>query len=90
MDLSDFWLLLKQYGPLVLVVVFFLWQNWLRELRMSNRINEAGRRAAQRALAYGGALHGRDYAEHDHDGAAGEVPGRAASSARCGTNAMKD
>ena len=39
MDLSDFLLLLKQYGPLVLVVLFFLWQNWLRELRMSNRIN---------------------------------------------------
>jgi hypothetical protein len=40
MDMTDLWLLLKQYGPLVLVVGFFLWQNWLRELRMSNRINK--------------------------------------------------
>ena len=40
MELTDLWLLLKQYGPLVLVVGFFLWQNWLRELRMSRRINK--------------------------------------------------
>jgi hypothetical protein len=40
MDMTDLWLLLRQYGPLVLVVGFFLWQNWLRELRMSNRINK--------------------------------------------------
>ena len=40
MDLSDFLLMLKQYGPLVLVVLFFLWQNWLRELRMDKRINK--------------------------------------------------
>ena len=40
MDISDLWLLLRQYGPLVLVVAFFLWQNWLRELRMSNRITK--------------------------------------------------
>ena len=40
MELSDLWLLLRQYGPLVLVVGFFLWQNWLRELRMSKRISK--------------------------------------------------
>jgi hypothetical protein len=40
MDISDFWFLLRQYGPLVLVGSFFLWQNWLRELRMSNRITK--------------------------------------------------
>jgi hypothetical protein len=40
MELSDLLLLLKQYGPLVLVVGFFLWQNWLRELRMSKRISK--------------------------------------------------
>jgi hypothetical protein len=40
MELSDLWLLLRQYGPLVLVVGFFLWQNWLRELRMSRRIDK--------------------------------------------------
>jgi len=31
--------LLKQYGPLVLVVVFLLWQGWQRELRMDKRID---------------------------------------------------
>jgi hypothetical protein len=40
MDMTDLWLLLRQYGPLVLVVGFFLWQNWLRELRMSKRIDK--------------------------------------------------
>jgi hypothetical protein len=40
MDLSDLLVLLRQYGPLVLVVGFFLWQNWLRELRMSKRISK--------------------------------------------------
>ncbi len=40
MDLSDFLLLLKQYGPLLTVVLFFLRQNWRRELRMSNRITK--------------------------------------------------
>jgi hypothetical protein len=32
--------LLKQYGPLVLVVVFLLWQGWVRETRMSKRITK--------------------------------------------------
>jgi hypothetical protein len=36
--MTDLLLLLKQYGPLVFVVAFFLWQNWLREQRMSSRI----------------------------------------------------
>lgn len=40
MELTDIWMLLKQYGPLVLVVGFFLWQNWLRELRMGKRIDK--------------------------------------------------
>ena len=31
--------LLKQYGPLVLVVVYLLWQGWNRETRMGNRID---------------------------------------------------
>ena len=34
------WPLLKQYGPLAIVVAFFFWQNWLRELRMSDRITK--------------------------------------------------
>jgi len=29
---------LKQYGPLVLVVAFLLWQGWAREIRMGKRI----------------------------------------------------
>ena len=40
MGLSDCLLLLRQYGPLAVVVGFFLWQNWLRELRMSKRISK--------------------------------------------------
>ncbi len=38
MDMTYLWPLLKQYGPLAIVVAFFFWQNWLRELRMSDRI----------------------------------------------------
>jgi len=30
--------LLKQYGPLILVTAFFLWQGWVREGRMTKRI----------------------------------------------------
>ena len=30
--------LLKQYGPLVLVMAFLLWQGWVREGRMGKRI----------------------------------------------------
>jgi hypothetical protein len=40
MDMSNLLVLLKQYGPLALVVAYFLWQNWLRELRMSDRITK--------------------------------------------------
>jgi hypothetical protein len=32
--------LLKQYGPLVLVIAFFLWQGWVREGRMTKRIEK--------------------------------------------------
>jgi len=28
----------RQYGPLALVVAFFLWQNWVREERLNKRI----------------------------------------------------
>ena len=31
---------LKQYGPLALVVAFLLWQGWVREARMSKRITK--------------------------------------------------
>jgi len=36
--LADGIALLKQYGPLVLVVAVFLWQSWVRECRMNKRI----------------------------------------------------
>lgn len=39
-DIGDLITVLKQYGPLVVVVVFFLWQGWVRENRMSARINK--------------------------------------------------
>jgi len=35
---ADAVFLLKQYGPLVLVVAFLLWQGWVRECRMGKRI----------------------------------------------------
>jgi hypothetical protein len=31
---------LKQYGPLVLMVCLLLWQGWLRECRLGKRINK--------------------------------------------------
>jgi hypothetical protein len=34
----DLLMLLKQYGPLALVAAFVLWQGWVRENRMSKRI----------------------------------------------------
>jgi hypothetical protein len=37
---ADMLLLLKQYGPLILVAAFFLWQGWVREGRMSKRIEQ--------------------------------------------------
>ena len=76
MDMSNLLVLLKQYGPLALVVAFFLWQNWLRELRMSNRITKLEDEQREVLLADGRALHGRDHAEHGHDGATGKGPGR--------------
>jgi len=32
--------ILKQYGPLVLVMCFLLWQGWLRECRLNNRVSK--------------------------------------------------
>lgn len=37
---TDVIALLKQYGPLVLVGAFLLWQSWVREIRMSKRITK--------------------------------------------------
>jgi hypothetical protein len=31
--------LCKQYGPLFVAVIFFLWRDWKREDRLSRRIN---------------------------------------------------
>ena len=39
-DIGELITVLKQYGPLVLVVAFFLWQGWCRENRMSARITK--------------------------------------------------
>ena len=32
--------LLKQYGPLLVVTAFFLWQGWVRENRLCDRIDD--------------------------------------------------
>jgi len=39
-DFQEVIYILKQYGPLGLVAAFFLWQGWVRELRMSARITK--------------------------------------------------
>ena len=36
--LADAIAILKQYGPLVVVTAFFLWQGWVREWRLNDRI----------------------------------------------------
>jgi hypothetical protein len=36
----DFLELLKQFGPLVGAVLFFIWRDWKREERLSNRIEK--------------------------------------------------
>jgi hypothetical protein len=39
-EFSDAMILLKQYGPFLLAVVFFLWRDWKREDRLSNRLDQ--------------------------------------------------
>lgn len=38
LDFTDVLALLRQYGPLVLIVAFFLWQGWVREKNLLARI----------------------------------------------------
>lgn len=38
-DFGDAVLLVKQYGPFFLAVIFFLWRDWKREDRLSARID---------------------------------------------------
>ena len=40
MDWNTALQLVKQYGPLVLMMAFLLWQGWMRECRLGNRINK--------------------------------------------------
>jgi hypothetical protein len=37
---TDVVTLLKQYGPLIVVTAFFLWQGWVRENRLCNRVDK--------------------------------------------------
>ena len=39
-ELADAIGLIKQFGPFFLAVVFFLWRDWKREDRLSNRLDE--------------------------------------------------
>ena len=39
-EFADALLLLKQFGPFLLAVVFFLWRDWRREDRLSNRLDQ--------------------------------------------------
>jgi hypothetical protein len=38
-EFSDAILLIKQFGPFLLAVVFFLWRDYKREDRLSNRLD---------------------------------------------------
>lgn len=40
MDLNLVLRVVQQYGPLVLVMCFLLWQGWMRECRLLSRINK--------------------------------------------------
>jgi cbb3-type cytochrome oxidase subunit 3 len=39
-EFADAITLIKQFGPFFLAVVFFLWRDWRREDRLSNRLDE--------------------------------------------------
>jgi len=39
-ELADTIGLIRQFGPFFLAVVFFLWRDWKREDRLSNRLDE--------------------------------------------------
>ena len=39
-EFGDVIALLKQFGPFFLAVVFFLWRDWKREDRYSNRLDQ--------------------------------------------------
>ena len=68
--------LLKQYGPLVLVMAFLLWQGWVREGRMGKRIVRLEDEQRNVLMPLVERCAGRDCPEHPDDGAVGEGPGR--------------
>ena len=39
-EFADAMSLLRQFGPFFLAVVFFLWRDWKREDRLSNRLDQ--------------------------------------------------
>lgn len=39
-DVSDLLWLVKQFGPFLIAVLFFMWRDWQREDRLTTRINE--------------------------------------------------
>ena len=39
-EFADAMCLLRQFGPFFLAVVFFLWRDWKREDRLSNRLDQ--------------------------------------------------
>ena len=39
-EFADALLLVKQFGPFFLAVIFFLWRDWRREDRLSNRLDQ--------------------------------------------------
>ena len=39
-EFTDALELIQQFGPFFLAVVFFLWRDWKREDRLSNRLDE--------------------------------------------------
>jgi cbb3-type cytochrome oxidase subunit 3 len=39
-EFADAMCLIRQFGPFFLAVVFFLWRDWKREDRLSNRLDQ--------------------------------------------------
>lgn len=39
-EMADAIAIIKQFGPFFLAVVFFLWRDWKREDRLSNRLDQ--------------------------------------------------
>jgi hypothetical protein len=40
MTLDAFWMLLREFGPWIGIILFFIWRDWRREDRLTIRVEE--------------------------------------------------